>query len=79
MNTEITSQLPPWQPIEREQIKPGMRIRATTALSGCVTTRTGVAHHTNPHGDWHTEDNWLLTDWVDPTTYEVDPATMPNH
>ena len=65
-----------WQPIERAQIRAGMRIRATTTL---VTTRTGVAHHANHYGDWHTERGWLLTSWGDSITYEVDLSTIPNH
>ena len=76
MTTETTSQLPPWQPIERGQIKPGMRIRATTALSDCVNTRTGVAHHTDDDGIWYTERNWMLTRGGS-TTYDVDPSTIP--
>lgn len=66
-----------WHPIECDQIKAGMRIRATTVLGDVVATRTGVAHHTNRSGDWRTEGGWWLNGWGDPTTYEVDPATIP--
>lgn len=66
-----------WQPIEQDQIKVGMCIRATTVFDYHIATRTGVAHHTNFHGDWRTEDNILLTGWADQTTYEVDSSTIP--
>ena len=71
-------QPPQWQPIERAQIRAGMRIRVTTALSDCVTTRTGVVHHTDRHGNWYTKDHWMLGQWVNPTTYEVDSSTIPD-
>ena len=67
-----------WQPIELAQIKAGMRIRATVAWGDRITTHTGVAHHTDTDGDWRTEGNRMLTGWIDPTTYEVDPATIPD-
>ena len=69
-----------WQPIEHDQIRAGMRIRATTVVGDGVATRTGVAHHTNICGDWFTEASLMLTGrgvGGDPTTYEVDPATIP--
>lgn len=66
-----------WQPIEPDEIRAGMRIRATTTFDDYVTTCTGVAHHTNKYGDWLTEENRMLAGWDDPTTYEVDPATIP--
>ena len=73
-----------WQPIERAQIKAGMRIRVTAFFGDDhITTHVGVAHyadHDGDHdGDWRTRDGWLLTGWADPTTYEVDPSTIPNH
>ncbi len=71
------TQSPQWQPIELDQIRAGMRIRATTTYRGCVINRTGVAHHTSHYGNWYTERNWTLTGWAAPTTYEVDPATIP--
>ena len=77
MTPEITSQLPQWQPIERDQIRAGMRIRATATFDDCVTTRTGVAHHTNWRGEWCAEGGRLLTGWTNQITYEVDPATIP--
>lgn len=70
--------IPLWQPIERDQIRAGMRIRATTTYRDCVTTRTGVAHHTGDDGIWYTERDRLLTGWAAPTTYEVDSATIPD-
>ena len=71
-------QSPQWEPIELDQIKAGMRIRATSVWDDDrVITRTGVAHCTDDHGDWRTECNGLLTGWTNPTTYEVDPATIP--
>lgn len=67
-----------WEPIERDEIKAGMRIRATAAAGDCITTHTGVTHHTNKYGDWLTERSWLLTGWADQISYEVDPATVPD-
>ena len=55
-----------------------MRIRVTEARGDRITTRTGVAHHTDKYGDWVTEDDWLLTGWSNLVTYEVDPATIPD-
>ena len=69
---------PQWQPIERDQIRAGMRIRATIASSGCISTRVGVAHHTSQTGEWCTEGNWLLTGWANQITCEVDPSTIPD-
>ena len=69
-----------WQPIEHDEIKAGMRIRATTADPAdpdYVTIHIGVAHRTGEDGDWLTERAGLLTGWIDPTTYEVDSATIP--
>lgn len=71
-------QSPQWQPIEHDQIKAGMRIRATVAWDDRITTHAGVAHHTNKYGDWLTEDDWRLTGWNNSATYEVDPATIPD-
>ena len=71
-------QSPQWQPIELDQIRAGMRIRATTTFDDYVTTRTGVAHHTNKYGDWLTEENRMLTGWSNLVTYEVDPDTIPD-
>ena len=71
---------PQWRPIEHDQIKAGMRIRATTVVGDVVATRTGVAHHTNICGDWFTEASLMLTGrgvGGDPTTYEVDPTIIP--
>ena len=67
-----------WQPIKLAQIKAGMRIRTTTAYPDRITTHTGVAHHADADSYWRTEDDTLLTGWPDPTTYEVDPATIPD-
>ena len=69
-----------WEPIEPDEIKAGMRIRATTADPAdpdYVTIHIGVAHRTGEDGDWLTERAGLLTGWIDPTTYEVDPTTIP--
>ncbi len=66
-----------WQPIERDQIRAGMRIRTTVVWGDGATNRTGVAHHTSRDGDWCTEAGLMLTGWADPTTYEVDSATIP--
>ena len=77
MTTETTSQLPQWQPIELDQIRAGMRIRATVAWGDRITTHTGVAHHADTDGDWRTEEQWPLTGWGDPTIYEVDPDAIP--
>ena len=66
-----------WQPIELDQIRAGMRIRATITYRYCVINRTGVAHHKIRDG-WYTEDICMLTGWHDPTTYEVDSATIPD-
>lgn len=66
-----------WQPIERDQIRAGMRIRATSTHPDRVTTYMGVAHHTDEDGDWRTECDWRLAGWEDSTTYEVDPSTIP--
>ena len=67
-----------WQPIEHDQIKAGMRIRATIHRGDLTTIHIGVAHH-NPVGTrvWFTEGRWLLDGWGD-STYEVDPATIPD-
>ena len=71
-------QSPQWQPIECDQIKAGMRIRATTIYPDYATIHIGVAHRrTGEDGDWLTERAGLLTSWADPITYEVDPATIP--
>lgn len=69
-----------WQPIELDEIRAGMRIRATDEARGDrITTYTGVAHNERRSGDWYTEDDWLLTDsWSNTTIYEVDPATIPD-
>ena len=75
--TETTSQLPQWQPIEHDQIKAGMRIRATFHRDDRETINVGVAHH-RVGADWVTEKRWSLTGWGFPTTYEVDPATIPD-
>ena len=48
--------VPQWQPIEYDQIRAGMRIRATTVFGDGATNLTGVY----------------------PTTYEVDPDTIPD-
>ena len=39
---DTTSQLPQWQPIEYDQIRAGMRIRATTVFGDGATNLTGV-------------------------------------
>lgn len=72
------SQSPQWQPIEHDQIRAGMRIRATATFDDCVIIQTGVAHHTDKDDDWCTEDNWPLTGWNSPIPYEVDSATVPD-
>ena len=69
---------PQWQPIERDQIRAGMLILATMTYLDRVTTYMGVAHHTDEDGDWRTERDWRLTGCEDSTTYEVDPATIPD-
>ena len=74
----LLASVPQWQPIKKDRIKVGMRIRVTTALSDCVTTRVGVVHHTDRHGNWYTKDHWMLGQWVNPTTYEVDSSTIPD-
>ena len=66
-----------WQPIEHDQIRAGMRIRATAQYDGRATVHVGVAHH-RTGSDWSTEQGWLLTGWSYPTIYEVDPATIPD-
>lgn len=71
-------QSPQWQPIECDQIRAGMRIMATTIYPDYATIHIGVAHRTGEDGDWLTERAGLLTGWIDPTTYEVDPATIPD-
>ena len=72
-------QSPQWQPIELDQIRAGMRVRATFTWDDRITTHTGVTHHTNKYGNWLTERGWSLTScWPNPTIYEVDPATIPD-
>ena len=75
---ELVAGVTRWQPIEIDEIKPGMRIRATIASSDRIATYTGVAHYADRDGDWCTEDGRLLTGWADPTTCEVDPASIPD-
>ena len=51
-----------WQPIEHDQIRAGMRIRATIAVwNDRTVTCSGVAHHTDKDGDWLTEGGLRLT------------------
>ena len=66
-----------WEPIEHDQIKAGMRIRVTVQREDRETVHVGVAHHQTV-GVWFTEQQWSLTGWSYPTTYEVDPATIPD-
>ena len=73
---DLIAGIPQWQPIEHAQIKAGMRIRVTSPRGDRMTTHVGVAHH-QPGSCWHTEDSWPLASWGSPTTYEVDPATIP--
>ena len=80
-----------WQPIEPDQIRAGMRIRVTVRNDDRTTAHVGVAHHqlvvgtvTHHHQAvgtrlWCTEGRWPLGGWGDSITYEVDPATIPNH
>ena len=87
---DLIAGIPQWQPIEHAQIKAGMRIRATVQCDDRATIYVGVAHHQLVVGTvahhhqavgtrvWCTEDDMLLTGWGDPTTYEVDPATIPD-
>ena len=69
--------IPQWQPIEHDQIRAGMRIRATFHRGDRATVHVGVAHR-RVGADWVTEKRWSLTGWGYPTTYEVDPATIPD-
>ena len=64
-----------WQPIEHDQIKAGMRIRATVQCDDRATVHVGVARH-RVGSDWSTEQQWSLTGWSYPTTYEVDPSII---
>lgn len=73
----LLASIPQWQPIEHDQIKAGMRIRATIASSDRTSTYTGVVHHIDEDGDWRTARGWKLTGWFNPSTYEVDPSTIP--
>ena len=70
--------IPHWEPIEIDEIKPGMRLRATTVSDDCVITRTGVARHTKCDWFWYTEDGRLLTGWANQLTCEVDPTSIPD-
>ena len=63
--------IPQWQPIELDQIKAGMRIRATIAWGDRITTHTGVAHHADTDGHWRTEGNRMLAGWGNSTIYEA--------
>lgn len=70
---------PQWQPIEHDQIKAGMRIRATVQQGDRATTHVGVAHHQAAGSRyWCTEERWPLDGWGDSSTYEVDLATIPD-
>lgn len=72
-------QSPQWQPIEHDQIRAGMRIRASSAFRDCTVTHMGVAHHADEDSDWSTEGDMILTGWsLSPISYEVDPATIPD-
>ena len=68
--------VPVWRPTTFEEIRAGWEVRSRRRNGS--ESAWGVAHHQDDDGDWHTEDNWLLTDWVDPTTYEVDPTSIPD-
>ena len=71
--------IPQWQPIEHDQIKAGMRIRATIQCEDRTTAHVGVAHHQDVGSRlWRTEGQWPLGGWGDSTTYEVDPSTIPD-
>ena len=70
---------PQWEPIEPDQIKAGMRIRTTIQYDDRATIHVGVAHHqVDGLGIWVTEKRRPLDGWGDSTTYEVDPATIPD-
>ena len=79
----LLASIPQWQPIEHDQIRAGMRIRTTIQWGDRATAHVGVAHHAHHQAVgsmvWFTEARWPLTGWSCPTTYEVDPATIPNH
>ena len=80
MTTETETAAIQWQPIDPDQIRVGMRIRVTAQCDDRATTHIGVAHHQGGSRFWRTEDGWPLDGWFDyPITYEVDPATIPNH
>ena len=70
---------PQWQPIEYDQIKAGMRIRATVQYGDRATAHIGVAHH-QVFGSrvWCTKERWPLDGWGYSATYEVDPSTIPD-
>ena len=73
----LLASIPQWQPIEHDQIRAGMRIRATIQCGDRTTIHVGAAHH-QAVGCWYTEDDGLLTGWSGPITYEVDPAPIPD-
>ena len=72
---DLIAGTPQWQPIEHDQIRAGMRIRATFHRGDCTTAHVGVAHH-QAVGCWYTEERWPLAHWGDPSIYEVDPSTI---
>ena len=74
---ELVAGVTRWEPIEPDQIKAGMRIRATVQQGDCTSIFVGVARHPAGSGRWYTDERRMLTGWSSPTTHEVDPTTIP--